>query len=106
MKGSTVHIANNLGVTAKVSSIIVKELTRRYGFKLKGTGPIQFHLGSDYFRDQHGILCFAPKKYIEKMIKTYVRMFGHKPKHYVPPLEKGDRPELDDSEELHINGID
>jgi hypothetical protein len=78
---------------------------RRYGFKLKGTGPIQFHLGSDYFRDQHGVLCFAPKKYIEKMIETYVRMFGQKPKHYVSPLAKGDHPELDTTDELDINGI-
>ena len=70
---------DDLGVAAKVPSIIVEELMRRYGFKLKGTGPIQFHLGSDYFRDQHGVLCFAPKKYIEKMIETYMRMFGHKP---------------------------
>jgi hypothetical protein len=96
---------DDLGVAAKVPSIIVEELMRRYGFKLKGTGPIQFHLGSDYFRDQHGVLCFAPKKYIEKMIETYIRMFGQKPKHYVSPLEKGDHPELDDSEELDIDGI-
>ena len=47
---------DDLGVAAKVPSIIVEELMRRYGFKLKGTGPIQFHLGSDYFRDQHGVL--------------------------------------------------
>ena len=96
---------DDLGVAAKIPSVIVEELMRRYGFKLKGTGPIQFHLGSDYFRDQHGVLCFAPKKYVEKMIETYVRMFGQKPKHYVSPLEKGDHPELDDSEELDIEGI-
>jgi hypothetical protein len=77
----------------------------RYGFKLKGTGPILFHLGSDYFRDRAGVLCFAPRKYIEKMLESYVRMFGSKPRHYVSPLEKGDHPELDTTEELDHEGI-
>ncbi|WP_460374599.1 hypothetical protein, partial [Staphylococcus aureus] len=37
-------------------------------FSLKGTGPITYHLGSDYLRDEHGTLCVGPRKYIEKMV--------------------------------------
>ncbi len=40
----------------------------------------------------------APRKYIEKVIDGYERMFGEKPKMNVTsPLEKGDHPEIDTS---------
>jgi len=68
-----------------------------YKFKLKGTGPLKFLLGCDYFREGK-TLCSAPKKYIEKMEATYVRLFGEKPPHKVSsPLTSGDNPELDTS---------
>ena len=83
----------------------VKVLTERYKFKLKGTGPISFHLGMDFHRDEDGILCIVPRKYIEKMIGNYERMFGQPPKQTVSsPLEKGDHPELDESELLDEDG--
>ena len=67
---------------------------------------MEFHLGTDFFRDDDGTLCMAPKKYIERLADTYEKMFGEKPntKMY-PPLEKGDHPELDDSELLDADGI-
>ena len=81
-------------------------LETKHSFKLKGTGPIEFHLGCDFFRDEEGILCMAPKKYIEKMIMSYETMFGEKPSTKVhSPLEKGDHPELDTSELLDQNGV-
>ena len=42
------------------------------------------HLGCDFFRDEDGVMCMAPRKYIEKMISSYQRMFGSKPKLNVP----------------------
>ena len=81
-------------------------LMEKYKFKLKGTGPIVFHVGCDFFRDKEGTLCMAPKKYIEKMIMTYEQMFGFKPNQkYTSPLEKGDHPELDKTELLDESGI-
>jgi hypothetical protein len=94
-----------LGIASKKPGDIIKELESRYGFKLKGTGPTTFHLGVDYFRDSHGVLCMAPKKYIHKMIETYVRLFGSKPRQYSSPLEHGDHPEIDDSKELELEDI-
>ena len=48
----------------------------------------------------------APKKYIEKMVDSYVSMFGTKPSHTVTsPLEKGDHPELDTSDLLDEKGV-
>jgi Reverse transcriptase (RNA-dependent DNA polymerase) len=73
--------------------------------KLKGSGPTSFHIGCDFFQDEDGVLCYAPKKYILRMLDTFERLFGKQPKLYVAPLEGGDHPELDDSEWLEIEDI-
>jgi hypothetical protein len=85
---------------------IVDVLERKYKFKLKGTGPIAFQLGMGFSCDDGGVLCLSPKRYIERMISTYVTLFGTKPSmKYNSPLEKGDHPEIDDSEFLDATGI-
>ena len=86
---------------------IIKALSGKpNNFKLKGTGPVTYHLGNDFFRDTDGTLCFGPKKYIEKMTVEYQRMFGEMPKRTrMSPLEKNDHPELDDTELLDDDGI-
>ena len=92
---------DDLAIAAKTPKDIVDVLMVHYRFKLKGTGSITFHLGCDFFRDEDGVLCFAPKKYIDKMIVAYQQMFGTKPKqHFSSPLDKGDHPEIDTSELL------
>ena len=54
------------------------------------------------FRAQpDGTMVSQPKKYIEKLKKTYVRLFNTEPsKGLKTPLEKNDHPELDTSEIL------
>ena len=75
-------------------------------FKLKGTGPLEFHLGCNFYRDDEGLLCIAPHKYIERMVDTYNNLFGENPKQkYQAPLEENDHPELDESELLDLEGI-
>jgi hypothetical protein len=75
-------------------------------FKLKGTGPMEFHLGCDFFRDDFGTLCIGPRKYIERMEVQHESLFGYKPKTNVSsPLEKNDHPELDTSPLLDEDGI-
>ena len=86
---------DDLLIASKDPQAIIDSLRDDYKFKLKGTGPIKYHLGCDYFRDKDGVLCFAPKKYIERMLDTYQRIFGDKPKHAQSPLLKGDHPEAD-----------
>jgi hypothetical protein len=84
----------------------VDALEKKHKFKLKGTGRIAFHLGCDFFRDDEGILCMAPKKYIETMMMGYEQMFGEKPSTKVHSLlEKGNHPELDTSELLDQTGV-
>jgi hypothetical protein len=47
-----------------------------------------------------------PRKYIDKMVDGYERMFGEKPKTLAQsPLEKGDHPELDVSDLIEYEGI-
>jgi hypothetical protein len=41
-------------------SSITKALCDQHKFKLKRTGPLQYHLGCDYFKDNTGTLCFGP----------------------------------------------
>ena len=97
---------DDLAITSKDPQAIVDKLVKEYKFKLKGTGPISYHLGCDFVHDEDKVLCIQPRKYIEQMVETYVRLFGEKPKEiYSSPLEKGDHPELDTSDLLGANGI-
>ena len=48
---------DDLAIASKDPADIIRVLTDDYKFKLKGTGPIEFHLGCDFFRDEEGVLC-------------------------------------------------
>ena len=51
-------------------------------------------------------LCYGPLKYIDRMVTSYQRMFGNKPStKFSAPLEKGDHPEINDTELLDEDGI-
>ena len=92
---------DDLAIASRNPKAICDELENKFKFKLAGTGPLNYHLGCDFYRDKDGVLCMSPQKYIDKMIKNYELMFGTKPRRtYHSPLEKGDHPELDTSEEL------
>ena len=81
--------------------IIDALLTAPNNFKLKGTGNVTFHLGCDFFRDEHQVLCVGPRTYIERMSLQYESMFGTKPKAtYNSPLTANDHPELDTTDLL------
>ena len=97
---------DDLTMAMKDPGSFVDTLKTKYHFQFKGTGPLTFQLGADFYRDNDGNLSMAPKKYIERLIKNYERTFGEKPRMTVhSPLEKGDHPELDDSEFLDMEGI-
>jgi hypothetical protein len=78
---------------------------KKYSFKLKGTGPISYHLGAELLRDKDGTLIISPRRYVERMISNFERMFNQKPKQASSPIEKGDHPESDTSNELDVEGI-
>ena len=80
-------------------------LINTYKYKLKGVGPIHYHLGADFRRDQEGTLYMSPKTYIQRFLENYSRTFGEMPKKYSSPMEKNDSPELDDSALLEPDDI-
>ena len=43
-------------------------LQEKYKLKLKGVGPISYHLGCGYTRDEDGTLVADPRKYVEKSL--------------------------------------
>ena len=97
---------DDLAFALKDPQSFIDTLKQKHNFKIKEAGPLKFHLGADFFRDEEGTFCMAPQKYIERLAASYEKMFGEKPsaKMY-SPLEKGDHPELDDSELLDATGI-
>jgi Reverse transcriptase (RNA-dependent DNA polymerase) len=42
---------------------ITTALESQLHFKLIGVGPLEYHLGCDYFCNNDGTLCFGPRKY-------------------------------------------
>ena len=69
-----------------------------YKLKLKGVGPINYHLGCGYTRDEDGTLVADPRKYVEKILESYEKTFGEKPRKSKTPLVGGDHPESDTSD--------
>ena len=68
---------------------------------------LEHYLGADFERDDDGTLAMSPKKYIERMMFNYEKMFGDLPSMNVQsPLEHGDHPELDESELLDDEGVE
>ena len=80
-------------------------LKQDFKYKIKGDGPLTYHLGTDYERGSNGELVYHAKKYITRLCDMYEKMFGEKPHKYKSPLEKGDHPELDESDFLDEQGI-
>ena len=65
---------------------------------LKGVGPPEYDLGGIFGQDPDGTLLWAAQSYVEKMLKSYERLFGSQPKKYSAPLDKDDSPELDQTD--------
>jgi hypothetical protein len=72
-------------------------LQKKYNLKLKGTGPIDFHLGQSFSWNDDGEMEISAKHYVDKMIDTYVQLYGEKPRKASSPLEQNDHPEMDNS---------
>ena len=96
---------DDLAIVAKDPKLITDLLVNKYKYKLKGVGPIDYHLGGNFSRDSDGTLSYGPKKYIDKLISSYTKMFDSYPTERTSPLVRGDHPELDDSPELDQEGI-
>ena len=97
---------DDLAMILKDPQALIDQLeSTPYNFKLKGSGPLNFHLGCGFKRDSTGTLCMNPGKYIDRMEEAYVQHFGIKPvQKYRSPLQKGDHPELETTPFLDEKG--
>ena len=66
--------------------------------KLKGVGPLSYHIGCGYTTDEDGTLAPDPRNYVSKILESYEEMFGEKPKKTRTPLVAEDHPEINLSE--------
>jgi hypothetical protein len=81
-------------------------LTGQYGFKLKGTGPIDYHLDMTFCQNDHNDLCISPQHYIEKMVELYKQMFNENPPSKANSLlDSNDHPEVNACKFLDEDGI-
>ena len=76
-----------------------------WNYKLKNVEEPRFHLGGDFFRDKDGTLCYGAQTYVKRLVETYKELFGEQPKEVHLPLDKDDKPELDESPLLGPDGI-
>ena len=99
-KWVAIHV-DDLALAFKDPQVLLDQLTANlHNFKLKGSGPITFQLGMDFFCDSDGVLCMAPEKH-KKTIANCEQVFGEKPKQNVTaPIENGNHPEMDTTELL------
>jgi len=96
---------DDLAIVMAKPEEFIELLKTKYNYKLKGVGPLEYHLGADVWRDEDGVLCFGAKKYITRLISNYKEMFGSKPHLCSSPLKDGDHPEIDESDFLDADGI-
>ena len=78
---------------------IIQNLKDKFKLKIKGDGPLEYHLGCDCKLDKDGTLVAQPTKYINNILDSYKKMFPNE--NFInakSPLEKIDHPELDQSQ--------
>ena len=90
---------DDLAICMEDSHAFCDTLMEVYKLKLKGIGPLSYHLGCGYTRDEDGTLVADPRNYVDRIRESYEKMFQEKPKKRTP-LIAGDLPETDLAEFL------
>ena len=89
---------DDLLIASEKPQQIIQDLQEKFKLKIKGDGPLEYHLGCDYKLDKYGTLVAQPTKYINKILESYERMFPNENFLNVKSsLEKNDHPELDNT---------
>ena len=97
----TAVYVDDLCIAAESPSTIIDIFKTIYNLKVKGDGKLSYHLGADYFEAPDQTVVSQHKKYIDKLVETYKRLFNEEPpKDHKTPLDKNEHPELDTSEIL------
>ena len=70
---------DDLAIAAKDPQAFCHELKKKYNLKLKGAGPLEYHLGCTYKKDSDGTLAADPRRYVNKILESYEGIFKEKP---------------------------
>ena len=90
---------DDLLIAMKEPKTFIDILKSKYKLKIKGDGPLTYHLGCDYTTDPDGTLLATPRKYINKILDSFSKMYpDEKYINIKSPLDKNDHPELDNTE--------
>jgi Reverse transcriptase (RNA-dependent DNA polymerase) len=96
---------DDLLIASRDSGEITRALQESHKLKLK----VLVHLRTIWVvttsKTRMESFVMVPEKYIGKIMDQYENMFGFKPKEYTSPLEKGDHPEIDTTDELDDSGV-
>ena len=65
---------DDLLITSEKTEQIIKDLKEKFKLKIKGDGPLEYHLGCDYKLDKDTLVA-QPTKYINKILESYEKMF-------------------------------
>ena len=74
MKNKYEYIAiyvDDLLIASEKPQQIIKDLKEKFKLKIKGNGPLEYHLGCDYKQDKDGTSVAQPIKYINKILESY-----------------------------------
>ena len=91
---------DDLAIASRDPQALITILQEQCKLQLKGVGPLTYHLGCDFARDEDGTLYYGPRRYIDKILDTYKRNFGTEPHNKNSPMVQNDHPEIDDSDFL------
>ena len=98
MKNKYEYIAiyvDDLLIASEEPHKIILNLKEKFKLKIKGDGPLEYHLGCDYKLDKDGTLVAQSTKYINKILDSFKKTFpGENFINAKSPLEKNDYPEI------------
>ena len=66
---------DGLLIARTCASEFIHTLKRKHNLKIKGDGPLKYHLGCDYHMDPDGTLVALAKKYISMILDSFHQMF-------------------------------
>ena len=82
---------DDLLIASEEPQKIIQYLKEKFKLKLKGDGPLEYHLGCDYKLEKDGTLMAQPIRYINKILESYKKMFpDEKFINAKSPLEKNE----------------
>ena len=71
---------DDIAICMKDPQAFCNTLKENYKCKLKGVGPMNYHLGCGYTKDEDGTLVVDPRKYVEKILESCEKSLVIKPR--------------------------